>query len=160
MNTLSKTNMTNNVDTLVQRLKGNYAIGPHLPNGNPEFGWRQFQSPPICHEAAERIVELEKEIQQKRDELTKMNRRIKNQRERLHWYEKVIMMKRGELGYSSRVLYRKTLSKLMKENKRLKTFYDVVVGWREFDHPEGFCRRTVEWVVNNAKERVNGDDEF
>lgn len=40
---------------LVQRLRGNYAIGPHIPNGNPEFGWRQFQSPPIQHEAADRI---------------------------------------------------------------------------------------------------------
>lgn len=34
-------------DHLVDRLRGIYASGPHLPNGNPEFGWRQFQSPPI-----------------------------------------------------------------------------------------------------------------
>lgn len=44
---------------LVDRLRGKYASGPHLPNGNPEFGWRQFQAPPIQHEAATRIEELE-----------------------------------------------------------------------------------------------------
>lgn len=44
---------------LVDRLRGKYASGPHLPNGNPEFGWRQFQAPPIQHEAAERIETLE-----------------------------------------------------------------------------------------------------
>lgn len=46
-------------DRLVDRLRGKYASGPHLPNGNPEFGWRQFQAPPIQHEAADRIDELE-----------------------------------------------------------------------------------------------------
>lgn len=46
-------------DRLVDRLRGKYASGPHLPSGNPEFGWRQFQSPPIQHEAACRIAELE-----------------------------------------------------------------------------------------------------
>lgn len=46
-------------DRLVDRLRGKYASGPHLPNGNPEFGWRQFQSPPIQHEAAARIEALE-----------------------------------------------------------------------------------------------------
>ena len=46
-------------DRLVDRLRGKYACGPHLPNGNPEFGWRQFQSPPIQHEAADRIEALE-----------------------------------------------------------------------------------------------------
>lgn len=44
---------------LVDRLRGKYASGPHLPNGNPEFGWRQFQAPPIQHEAAARIEALE-----------------------------------------------------------------------------------------------------
>lgn len=44
---------------LVDRLRGKYASGPHLPNGNPEFGWRQFQSPPIQHEAAAWIDRLE-----------------------------------------------------------------------------------------------------
>ena len=46
-------------DRLVDRLRGKYASGPHLPNGNPEFGWRQFQAPPIQHEAAARIETLE-----------------------------------------------------------------------------------------------------
>ena len=75
---------------LVDRLRGKYASGPHLPNGikvvhvhpggqaivgnvvsgasgvqggvNPEFGWRQFQAPPIQHEAAARIEALEARI--------------------------------------------------------------------------------------------------
>lgn len=46
-------------DKLTDRLRGKYASGPHLPNGNPEFGWKQFQSPPIQHEAAEYIEKLE-----------------------------------------------------------------------------------------------------
>ena len=46
---------------LVDRLRGKYASGPHLPNGRPEFGWRQFEAPPIQHEAADRIEELEAE---------------------------------------------------------------------------------------------------
>lgn len=48
-----------NPDSLCDRLRGNYAIGPHLPNGKPEFGWRQFEAPPIQHEAADRIEEQE-----------------------------------------------------------------------------------------------------
>lgn len=50
-------------DQLVDRLRGKYASGPHLPNGNPEFGWRQFQAPPIQHEAAARIEKLEAAMQ-------------------------------------------------------------------------------------------------
>ena len=49
-------------DKLTDRLRGKYASGPHLPNGNPEFGWRQFQAPPIQHEAAQRIEDLEAAI--------------------------------------------------------------------------------------------------
>lgn len=40
---------------LLDRLRGQYAIGPHLPNGLPEFGFRQFEAPPIQHEAAAAI---------------------------------------------------------------------------------------------------------
>jgi hypothetical protein len=46
-------------DRLVDRFRGKYACGPHLPNGNPEFGWRQFEAPPIQHEAAQYIARLE-----------------------------------------------------------------------------------------------------
>jgi hypothetical protein len=46
-------------DRLVDRLRGKYASGPHLPNGRHEFGWRQFEAPPIQHEAADRIEKLE-----------------------------------------------------------------------------------------------------
>lgn len=43
---------------LVDRLRGRYACGPMLPNGEPEFGWRQFDTPPIQHEAADEIDRL------------------------------------------------------------------------------------------------------
>jgi hypothetical protein len=46
---------------LVDRLRGQYRIGPHLPNGDPEFGWRQYQATPINIEAADEIVRLRKE---------------------------------------------------------------------------------------------------
>jgi hypothetical protein len=49
-------------DRLVDRLRGKYASGPHLPNGNPEFGWRQFQAPPIQHEAADEIESLRAQL--------------------------------------------------------------------------------------------------
>ena len=51
---------------LIERLRGEYAMGPHLPNGSPEFGFRQFETTSICKEAvaeierqAARIAELE-----------------------------------------------------------------------------------------------------
>ena len=50
-------------DRLVDRLRGRYACGPHLPNGNPEFGWKQFEAPPIQHEAAARIEELTRALE-------------------------------------------------------------------------------------------------
>lgn len=50
-------------DRLVDRLRGKYASGPHLPNGLPEFGWRQFQAPPIQHEAAAEIERLRKALE-------------------------------------------------------------------------------------------------
>ena len=43
---------------LVNRLRGKYAMGPQLPNGEPEFGWRQFKAPPIQQEAADEIERL------------------------------------------------------------------------------------------------------
>lgn len=51
-------------DRLVDRLRGKYAMGPHLPNGLPEFGWRQFQATPINLEAADRIEALEARIRE------------------------------------------------------------------------------------------------
>lgn len=46
------------VDTLQERLRGQYRMGPHLPNREPEFGWRQFEAPPIQHFTADIIDEL------------------------------------------------------------------------------------------------------
>lgn len=45
-------------NNLTDRLKGRYACGPHLENGEPEFGWREFETPPIQNEAAEHIERL------------------------------------------------------------------------------------------------------
>lgn len=43
---------------LTDRLRGRYANGPTLANGEPEFGWREFQTAPIQHEAATEIDRL------------------------------------------------------------------------------------------------------
>ncbi len=68
-------------DHLVDRLRGKYACGPHLPNGNPEFGWRQFQAPPIQHEAAARIEALEaalREINSLIDSPARFNKEVQD----------------------------------------------------------------------------------
>jgi hypothetical protein len=49
-------------DDLKDRLRGRYAVGPTLINGEPEFGWRQHEVPPIQIEAANRIEALEAEL--------------------------------------------------------------------------------------------------
>ena len=45
-------------DKLTDRLRGRYAIGPTMDNGEPEFGWREFTTPPIQHEAADELARL------------------------------------------------------------------------------------------------------
>ena len=45
-------------DKLTDRLRGRYAIGPTMDNGEPEFGWREFTAPPIQHEAADELARL------------------------------------------------------------------------------------------------------
>lgn len=48
---------------LTCRLRGQYANGQTLPNGEPEFGWRQFgEGVPIQIEAAAEIERLRAEI--------------------------------------------------------------------------------------------------
>lgn len=44
---------------LTDRLRGKYACGPLTENGEPEFGWRQHEVPPIQIEAAAHIEVLE-----------------------------------------------------------------------------------------------------
>ncbi len=45
-------------ERLTDRLRGKYATGPLMPNGEPEFGWREFQTAPIQHQAADEIDRL------------------------------------------------------------------------------------------------------
>ena len=45
-------------DDIVWRLRGRYGMGTKLPNGHPEFGYRQFEVPPIQLEAADEIERL------------------------------------------------------------------------------------------------------
>jgi hypothetical protein len=49
-------------NSLVDRLRGKYANGPTLPNGEPEFGWRQFPATPIQEAAADEIERLRKAL--------------------------------------------------------------------------------------------------
>lgn len=46
-------------DHLTDRLRGKYACGPMLENGDPEFGWRQMEPTSINLEAAAEIERLQ-----------------------------------------------------------------------------------------------------
>lgn len=43
---------------LTNRLRGKYACGPTMADGEPEFGWRQFETATVQHEAANEIERL------------------------------------------------------------------------------------------------------
>jgi hypothetical protein len=47
---------------LVDRLRGKYANGPTMPNGQPEFGWTYLETSAIKTEAADRIETLEAKV--------------------------------------------------------------------------------------------------
>ncbi len=49
---------------LIDRLRGKYACGPIMENGEPEFGWREFQTAPIQHEAADRLEYLSQALRE------------------------------------------------------------------------------------------------
>lgn len=49
---------------LTDRLRGKYAKGPTMPDGEPEFGWSQFETPPIQHEAADAIDALQARVKE------------------------------------------------------------------------------------------------
>jgi hypothetical protein len=55
-------------DRIGDRLRGRYACGPTLENGEPEFGWREFETPPIQHEAAVIIDALRAALKQIADD--------------------------------------------------------------------------------------------
>jgi chromosome segregation ATPase len=56
-------------DRLTDRLRGRYARGPTMPNGEPEFGWATHEVPSIQHEAAARIEALEADLKVCADQL-------------------------------------------------------------------------------------------
>jgi len=49
-------------NSLLDRLRGKYAMGPTMANGEPEFGWREFPTPPIQKEAADLIEKMSKAL--------------------------------------------------------------------------------------------------
>lgn len=56
--------------SLVSRLRGIYAIGPQADQNIAEFGWREYAGrPPIQHEAAQRISDLEDVLLEVKEEL-------------------------------------------------------------------------------------------
>lgn len=46
---------------LVDRLRGRYPIGKMMPDGKPEFGWKDYGSSPVQEIAANEIDRLERE---------------------------------------------------------------------------------------------------
>ena len=77
---LSKTVEVSN--KLTDRLRGKYANGPTMPNGEPEFGWREFQTPPIQHEAAHAIDAKDEEIKKLRREIFDLTCEMKEAHDR------------------------------------------------------------------------------
>lgn len=57
---------------------------------------------------------------------------------------------------------RKENRKVRDENTTLTAFREAVVGWRENDWPDYFCRRTAEMVADRGREaeeaRGEGDE--
>lgn len=51
-------------DRLTDRLRGRYANGPTMANGEPEFGWREFPTPSVQHEAARALDALEFDLRE------------------------------------------------------------------------------------------------
>jgi hypothetical protein len=47
---------------LTDRLRGKYAVGPIMPDGEPKFGWREYPVPPIQPEAAAEIDRLSAQL--------------------------------------------------------------------------------------------------
>ncbi|MGY3582005.1 hypothetical protein ACVIGB_001072 [Bradyrhizobium sp. USDA 4341] len=50
-------------DRLTDRLRGRYAVGPTMPDGEPEFGWRVHEVAPIQKEAADAIDRLSAQLE-------------------------------------------------------------------------------------------------
>lgn len=49
------------------------------------------------------------------------------------------------------------LTTLRAKVAEMEAFRSAVIGWREKDHPEWFCRRTAQWMADNAEERSKPD---
>jgi hypothetical protein len=62
-------------NSLTDRLRGKYACGPTLPNGEPEFGWRFHQTAPIQHEAAIEIERLRSLVESLADDNERLIKR-------------------------------------------------------------------------------------
>lgn len=46
---------------LTDRLRGKYACGPTMANGESEFGWQQYDTPSVQHEAAD-IIDAQNKV--------------------------------------------------------------------------------------------------
>lgn len=57
---------------LLDRLHGRYPMGPIMPDGEPEFGFRQFETTPIQREAAYAIERLTAELKEAREEIKRL----------------------------------------------------------------------------------------
>ncbi len=56
--------------------------------------------------------------------------------------------------YTQQELY-DLLAERDKRIEQLERFRSAVLGWREYDHPEGFSRTTAEWVANLGEENMS-----
>ena len=65
-----------------------------------------------------------------------------------HW--EAVVGKTGLPGIEAEM--RRLLVARDTEIARLRAFRAAVIGWREIDHPEGFCRHTAEYMVQLGKD--------
>ena len=73
-------------NNLTDRLRGKYANGPTMPNGGPEFGWRQYPVSPIHLEAAAEIERLQPYVaafRREEDRADKFGRELDDLREQV-----------------------------------------------------------------------------
>ena len=97
------------------------------------------------------------------DDLTKQNERLRSrgiedmQFEIADITKQLADMEKGREGVLR--LYNQTLGEMQQKNDDLTKQLSAITGWREYDWPEGFDRRTADLMVENMKRVVEQDSE-
>lgn len=120
-------------DRLTDRLRGRYACGPIMANGEPEFGYREFETPPVQHEAASAL-----------ESLTAENAAVKAERDDA-------LDRVEELELQGEVISDEFEKDCWKAMRRLLEVCHF--NWRDVDPGEGV---SAEWAYEHIKESIDG----